>query len=131
MKLTAVLHHHREIAFHFRGIPLDPTPHRDVIGVQAPLGKEFLHVTGRQGEAQVPADCQEYHLRLKLTPLEQTGNRWDEDHPSILAARLHKVATLPFDSLVGGYDRLDISIKFDVHFKTDSEIFVCSGSAAR
>src|SRR5260370_1853280 len=36
---------------------------------------------------------------LKLAPLEQSGNRWDTEHPSILAARLlgraSKVATLP------------------------------------
>jgi site-specific recombinase XerD len=42
----------------------------------------------------------EDHVRLKLAPLEQSGNRWDTEHPSILAARLSgqasKVATLPF-----------------------------------
>jgi hypothetical protein len=27
------------------GVPLNPPPHRDVIGVQAALGKEFLHVS--------------------------------------------------------------------------------------
>src|SRR5690348_637020 len=30
--------------FHFRGIALDPSPHRDMIGVQTPLGEQFLYV---------------------------------------------------------------------------------------
>jgi hypothetical protein len=52
------------------GIPLDPTPHRDVIGVQTSLGKQLLHVTVGKREAQVPADRKQDHLRLKLPPLE-------------------------------------------------------------
>jgi hypothetical protein len=39
-------------------------------------------------------------IHVKLASLEQTGNRWDTEHPSILAAclsgRASKVATLPF-----------------------------------
>jgi len=46
-----------------------------VIGVQATLGKEFLHVTVGKREAQVPADRKEDHLRFKLAPLEQFANR--------------------------------------------------------
>ena len=80
-------------------VTLDPSPHRDVIGAQAPLGQEFLYIAIREREAQIPTDGQENHLRFKLAPLEQTGNRWDEEHPSILAASLSgqasKVATLP------------------------------------
>src|ERR1700757_5341964 len=69
-------------------------------GVRAPLGEQLLHVTVGKREAQVPADREQDHLRFKLAPLEQSGNRWDTEHPSILAARLSgqasKVATLPF-----------------------------------
>ena len=31
----------------FWGVTLDPSPHRDVIGVHAPLGQQFLHVAVR------------------------------------------------------------------------------------
>jgi hypothetical protein len=37
-----------QTSFHFRGVTLDRSPHRDVIGVQAALGKEFLHVAIRE-----------------------------------------------------------------------------------
>jgi hypothetical protein len=67
---------------------LDTPSDGDVIGVQAPLGEQLLHVTVGKREAQVPADRKQDHLRLKLAPLEQSGNRWDTEHPSILAARL-------------------------------------------
>jgi hypothetical protein len=60
----------RKTSFHFRGVTLDPSPHRDVIGVQAALGKKFLHVTVGKREAQVPADRKQDDLRLKLPPLE-------------------------------------------------------------
>jgi hypothetical protein len=57
-----------------------------------------LTLVGKR-EAQVPADRKQDHLRFKLAPLEQSGNRWDTEIPSILAARLSgqasKVATLP------------------------------------
>src|SRR5271166_5027005 len=88
-----------QTSFHFRGVTLHPPPDRDVIGVQAPLGEQLLHVTVGKRETQVPADREQDHLRFKLAPLEQSGNRWDTEHPSILAARLSgqasKVATLP------------------------------------
>src|ERR1700739_2642084 len=78
---------------------LYPSPHRDVIGAQAPLGEQLLYVTVGKREAQVPADRKQDDLRFKLAPLEQSGNRWDTEHPSILAARLSgqasKVAKLP------------------------------------
>src|SRR6478752_1044623 len=60
--------------------------YRDVIGVQAPLGKQLLHVTVGKREAQVPADRKQNYLRFKLAPLERTG--LDEEHQSILAASL-------------------------------------------
>src|SRR5208282_518919 len=85
--------------FHFWGVTLDPSPHRDVIGVQAALGEQLFHLTVGKREAQVPADRKQDDLRFKLAPLEQSGNRWDTEHPSILSASLSgqasKVATLP------------------------------------
>src|SRR5271166_4283781 len=88
-----------QASFHFRRVTLDPSPHRDVIGVQAPLGEQLLHVAVGKREAQVPTDRKQDHLRFKLAPLEQSGNRWDTEHPSILAAGLSdqafKFATLP------------------------------------
>ena len=70
--------------------------YRDVEDLLAERG---LHVAVGKREAQVPADGKQDHLRFKLAPLEQSGNRWDTEHPSILAARLpgqaSKVATLP------------------------------------
>ena len=56
--------------------------------MQAPLGEQFLHVTLGKREAQVPADRKQDHLRFKLAPLEQSGNRWDTEHPSILSSQL-------------------------------------------
>ena len=91
----------------FRGVTLARPPDGDVIGVQAPLGQEFLYVAIREREAQIPTDGQENHLRFKLAPPEQTGNRRHTEHPSILAARLSgqasKVATLPFFQHLGMY----------------------------
>src|SRR5580692_2877536 len=72
-----------QTSFHFLGVTLYPSPHRDVIGMQAPLGEQLLHVTVGKREAQVPADRKQDHLRFKLAPLEQSGNRWDTEHPSI------------------------------------------------
>src|ERR1700738_4234784 len=43
-----------QTSFHFWGIPLDPTPHRDVIGVQTSLGEQLLDVPVRQGKTQIP-----------------------------------------------------------------------------
>jgi len=64
-----------------------------VIGVQAPLGEQLLHVTVGKREAQVPADRKQDHLRFKLAPLEQSGNRrGQEEHPASLhgvPAKLH------------------------------------------
>ena len=65
-----------------------------MVDPQTTLGEQLLDL------AQVLADREQDHRRLKLAPLEQSGNRWDTEHPSILAARLSgqasKVATLPF-----------------------------------
>jgi hypothetical protein len=60
--------------FQCRGVALHPPPNRDVIGVQAPFGQEFLHVSVRERKAQVPADGQEDYLGFKLAPLEQASN---------------------------------------------------------
>src|SRR5208282_4803656 len=77
-----------QTSFHFRGVTMYPSPHRDVIGVQAPLGQQLLHVTVGKREAQVPADRKQDHLRFKLAPLEQSGNRWDTEDPSIFSSPL-------------------------------------------
>src|SRR6202030_1786330 len=70
----------------------------------AERGLHADHVTVGKREAQVPADRKQDDLRVKLTPFEQSGNRWDMEHPSILAARLSgqtsKVAALPFEGSV-------------------------------
>src|SRR5271165_3034882 len=64
-----------QTSFHFWGIPLDPTPHRDVIGVQTSLGEQLLDVPVRQGKTQIPTNRQKDDFRFELPPLEQTGNR--------------------------------------------------------
>src|SRR5208337_2994279 len=46
-------------------------------------------------KAQVPADREQDHLRLKLAPLEQSGNRWGEEHRPSLSGQTSKLATLP------------------------------------
>jgi len=60
-----------QTSFHFRGVTLYPSPHRDVIGVQAPLGEQLLHVTVGKREAQVPADRkqpeEDYRVRTSAT----------------------------------------------------------------
>src|SRR5271165_3085472 len=85
-----------QTSFHFWGIPLDPTPHRDVIGLQASLGKQLLDVPVRQGKAQIPTNRQKDDFRFELPPLEQTGNRrGQEKHPASLSRGTCKVATLP------------------------------------
>ena len=70
-----------------------------MVDPQTTLGEQFLDLPIGEREAQVPADREQDHFRLKLAPLEQSGNRWDTEHPSILAARLSgqasKFATLP------------------------------------
>ncbi len=42
---------------------LHPAEKRDVIDVDAPLGKELLEVSVRQPEAQIPTHRQQDHLR--------------------------------------------------------------------
>jgi hypothetical protein len=46
------------------------TPHRDVIGVEASLGKQLLNVPVGKREAQVPADLLD-DLRFELPPLKR------------------------------------------------------------
>jgi hypothetical protein len=64
-----------QTALNFWGIPLDPTPHLDVIGLHASLGKQLLHVAVRQGKTQILTNRQKDDFRFELPPLEQTGNR--------------------------------------------------------
>jgi hypothetical protein len=45
-----------------------------VIGAEASLGEQLLHITIGKRKAQVSTDGQENHLLFKLAPLEQTGN---------------------------------------------------------
>ena len=45
-----------------------------MIGVQAPISEQFLYVSVRKREAQIPAYRQEDHLRFELPPFEKTAN---------------------------------------------------------
>jgi hypothetical protein len=63
-----------QTAFHFRGLALHPPPDGDMIGVQGPISEQFLNVSVRKREVQIPADGQEDHLRFELPPLEKTAN---------------------------------------------------------
>jgi hypothetical protein len=100
------------LTFHVRGhrdelpVELDSLRHPDSrhgspsLTASSALSSTLVHRRGDyQLRAVVPADREQDHLRFKLAPLEQSGNRWDTEHPSILAARLSgqasKVATLP------------------------------------
>jgi len=84
----------------FRGVTLHPPPNGHVVDQKSTLSKEFLHVTVRKREAQLPTHGQENHLRFKLPPLEKTTNRrCQEEHPASLAKCDYKVATLPFGAL--------------------------------
>jgi hypothetical protein len=42
-----------------------------VIGVQAPLGQQLLHITIGKREAQIPADRKQDHLRFKWRHLNR------------------------------------------------------------
>src|ERR1700738_2393985 len=61
-----------QTSFHFWGIPLDPRPHRDVIGVQTSLGEQLLDVPVRQGKTQIPTNRQKDDFRpMMLRPRAQ------------------------------------------------------------
>jgi hypothetical protein len=62
------------IGAEFVGVTLNPPPDGDVVGVQAPLDQQLLHITIGKRKTQIPADGKHDHLRFKLAPLEQTGN---------------------------------------------------------
>src|SRR5260370_4240311 len=64
-----------QTSFHFWGIPLDPTPHHDVLGVQTSLREQLFHIPIRQGKTQIPTNRQKDDFRFEVPPLEQTGNR--------------------------------------------------------
>jgi hypothetical protein len=55
------------------------TPHRDVIGVQTPLGEQLLDVPVRQGKTQIPTNRQKDDFRFELPTLEQTGKYTGKD----------------------------------------------------
>jgi hypothetical protein len=54
----------------FWGVTLNPPPDGDVIGVQTTLGEQLLDIAVGKWKAQVLADREQDHLRLKLAPLE-------------------------------------------------------------
>jgi hypothetical protein len=56
-----------------RRIALDPTPDRDVVNGEVPLGHDLLQIAVRQGVSQVPADAQEDDHVFEMSPSEQ---RW-------------------------------------------------------
>ena len=95
-----------QTSFHFWGIPLDPTPHRDVIGVQTSLGEQLLDVPVRQGKTQIPTNRQKDDFRFELPPLEQTGNRRRKEHWRSISEHSCKVATLPRGTLGGAFQIL-------------------------
>jgi len=79
-----------QTSFHFLGVTLDPSLHRYVIDVHAPLG----HVAVRKWKTQLPTHGQEDDLRFKLVPLEETGNWGYEEHrPILIRSSLHTCNT--------------------------------------
>src|SRR5208283_1030712 len=66
-----------------------------MVDPQTTLGEQLLDLAIGERKAQVPADREQDHLRLKLAPLEQSGNRWGEEHRPSLSGQATKVATLP------------------------------------
>src|SRR5260370_41767423 len=84
-----------QTSFHFWGIPLDPTPHRNVIGVQTSLGEQLLDVPARQGKTQIPTNPQKDDFRFELPPLDHTGNRCRKKHRPTISAHPFKSATPP------------------------------------
>ena len=66
-----------------------------MVDPQTTLGKQLLDLAIGERKAQVPADREQDHLRLKLAPLEQSGNRWGEEHRPSLSGQTSKLATLP------------------------------------
>ena len=66
-----------------------------MVDPQTTLGEQLLDLAIGERKAQVPADREQDHLRLKLAPLEQSGNRWGEEHRPSLSGQTSKLATLP------------------------------------
>jgi hypothetical protein len=67
-----------------------------MVDPQTTLGEQLLDLAIGERKAQVPADREQDHLRLKLAPLEQSGNRWGEEHRPNLSGQTPKLATLPY-----------------------------------
>src|SRR5208282_6224593 len=84
-----------QTSFHFRGVTLHPSPHRDMVDPQTTLGEQLRDLSIGERKTQVPADREQDHLRLKLAPPEQSGNRWGEEHRPSLSGQTSKLATLP------------------------------------
>ena len=53
------------------GVALHPTPDRDVIDVEVPLGHEFFQVPEAESKPEIPADTQDDDLGFKMSPFEQ------------------------------------------------------------
>src|SRR5208283_1991000 len=66
-----------------------------MVDPQTTLGEQLLDLAIGERKAQVPADRKQDHLRFKLSPLEQSGNRWGEEHRPSLSGQTSKLATLP------------------------------------
>jgi hypothetical protein len=58
-----------------------------MVDPQTTLGEQLLDLAIGERKAQVPADREQDHLRLKLAPLEQSGNRWGEEHRPSLSVK--------------------------------------------
>src|SRR5580693_9164813 len=63
-----------------------------MVDPQTTLGEQLLDLAIGERKAQVPADREQDHLRLKLAPLEQSGNRWGEEHRPSLSGQTSKLA---------------------------------------
>jgi hypothetical protein len=118
----------------FRGVTLHPAPDGNVVDQKSALGKEFLHVTVRQREAQIPTDRQKDDLRLKLAPLEKTRNRRvQKERRASLSRRDCKVATLPksrpAQEIRGGSGQTDSALGLKARLTGDHRLSASSHSA--
>ncbi len=61
------------------------------------IREEVATINGRRSDGHnITRQIQEQdNLRLKLAPLEQSGNRWGEEHRPSLSGQASKLATLP------------------------------------
>jgi hypothetical protein len=66
-----------------------------MVDPQTTPGEQLLDLAIGERKAKVPADREQDHLRLKLAPLEQSGNRWARSIGPALSGQTSKLATLP------------------------------------